>query len=215
MTYKKLEQILQNGGYICHSSENQRATVYDDKNEFVCECPVATLDRMAKVDGLTKWVAMWGGVYVSRYLGERYQEHENREHCKRIADDIDDYANGRVYKCPECGETFSLPDDYGDLYKCPGCGEVGTFGIDYTHIGFEQQTIYDYFDDCLDIEYRCDSRKEYRSVQVMVAWGGPNIYVDTSSNNVELYWGGDAETWPLSSEAIEAVDNWAEEYWNI
>ena len=208
MTKEKILEYLQAGGYICHSSENRRATVYDDKNKFVCECPVATMDRMAKADGMTKWIAMWGGVYVSHYQGKRYQNHENREHCKRIADNIDDYANGRVVKCPECGELITVDDDITH-YRCPGCGYTDDIR------DYDAQTIYDYFNDCLDTEYRCDGHKEYRSVQVMVAWGGPNIYIDTGSCNVKLYWGGEQETWPLSSEAIAAVDEWAEEYWNL
>lgn len=135
-------------------------------------------------------------------------DRENREHCQRIAEDVEAYAGGRVYKCPECGEEIEFPDGVGDKFKCTCCGEVNS--VD----GWEQLSLYDYFSDCLDIEYRCDSKREYRSVCIMVACGGPNIYIDTSSKAVELYWWTDRAEYPLSYSAVDAVNEWAEEYWN-
>ena len=35
-------------------------------------------------------------------------DRENRERCKRIADDLEAVAEGRVYKCPECGELVGI-----------------------------------------------------------------------------------------------------------
>ena len=79
----------------------------------------------------------------------------------------------------------------------------------------EQMTLYDYFEDCLDIEYRCDGRREYRSVRVMVTCGGPNIYIDTATKQVELYWWTDRASYPLAYDAVDAVDAWACEYWEV
>lgn len=42
----------------------------------------------------------------------------------------------------------------------------------------ECQSLYDYFDDVYDIEYRIDGEGNYKSVSLMIACGGPNIYVD-------------------------------------
>ena len=145
---------------------------------------------------------------------------ENREHCKRIARDVEAYAEGRIYKCPECGEEFELYDMYGENFhineegneigKCPGCG--------YTSEGyneFEQLSLYDYFSDCLDIEYRVSGkgRDDYRSVRIMVAFGGPNIYIDTASKAVELYWWTDQASYPLTHDVCDEIDDWASEMW--
>lgn len=141
---------------------------------------------------------------------------ENRNHCKAIAEDIDLYVNGDGYKCPHCGCVHDF-DDYGDehetvdggiCYTCPECGE----DIDESEL--EALTIYDYFDDVFDIEYRIGSDKEYRSVCVMVACGGPNIYINTATKNVELYWWTDEASYPLSYEAVEQIDNYFEELFN-
>lgn len=108
------------------------------------------------------------------------------EHCKSIAEKLDAIANGSFVKCPHCAELIKDIDDYTDddgNIKCPECDE--TFEENDT----EQYTFYDYFEDCLDITYTVDSNREYQGVCVCVAWGGPNIYIDTNTKQVEAYWG--------------------------
>lgn len=131
---------------------------------------------------------------------------ENRARCKRIADELDDYIEGRAFRCPECGEIIIIDDDR-EKHLC-SCGYVDD--IDE----FEQLEIYDFLDDVYDIEYRIGSDKLLRSVQIMVACGGPNIYLDTSSKDVELYWWCDSARYPLSSNAVAALDEWAEELYS-
>lgn len=206
MTRQQILETVQHGGYICRT-EDTRPTVYDHHGEAVATCPIATMERIANEKGMTEWLEEWGGVYVASENRGRHTDHENREHCKRIADDIDDYVEGRVFKCPECGEIINVPDDR-EKHLC-SCGYVDD--IDE----FEQLGIYDYLEDVLDIEYRIGIDKQLRSVQIMVACGGPNIYIDTASQRVELYWWGDSADYPLSSNAVASIDEWAEELYNI
>lgn len=139
----------------------------------------------------------------------RTAEDENRATCRRIAQEIDAYADGGVYRCPDCGEILHLPDDVGDRYRCPHCETVND--VD----DLEQLGIWDFLSDVFDVEYRCGSDREYRSVRVMVACGGPNIYLDSASKDVELYWWSERARYPMSYEAAEALDQWAEDYWNM
>lgn len=135
---------------------------------------------------------------------------ENRNHCKRIAETLEEYVNGLIYKCPECGGHCNVEEDENEngetIYKC-SCGCVSEYEP-------EQMTLYDYLEDIFDIEYRISGRGEYRSVQIMVACGGPNIYIDTASKQVELYWWTDRADYPISYDAAAALDEWAEEYYN-
>ena len=140
---------------------------------------------------------------------ERSAADENRQHCKHIAKEAEAYADGAVRRCPDCGEEIRFPDNVGDKYRCPHCHTVADVG------DYEQLSIWDYMNDILDIEYRCGSDKEYRSCKIMVACGGPNIYIDTASALVKLYWWTEYADYPLSYEARDAIDEWAEEYWNI
>jgi len=56
----------------------------------------------------------------------------------------------------------------------------------------ETQTAFDYLQDALDIEYIVNSKKEYLGARVLVAFGGPNIWINTRTKQVEGYWWGDS-----------------------
>ena len=128
----------------------------------------------------------------------------NREHCKQIAETLEAYAEGRIYICPHCGEHIT-----DNTLFCE-CGEQ----VDLISGDWEQASLYDYFNDILDIEYIVDCRKEYKSCRILVAFGGPNIYIDTQTGNIELYWWTDRASFRIKSGVVEQVDMWAEEYYN-
>lgn len=140
---------------------------------------------------------------------ERNAAEENRRHCKHIAHETEAYAAGDVHRCPDCGEEIRFPDDVGDKYRCPHCHAVND--VD----DYEQLSIWDYMNDILDINFIVSQDHEYRSCKICVAWGGPNIYIDTDSAMVKLYWWNEYAEYPLSYSARDAIDEWAEEYWNI
>jgi len=50
---------------------------------------------------------------------------------------------------------------------------------------------FDYLQDALDIEYIVSSKGDYLGARVLVAFGGPNIWVNTRTNTVEGHWWGD------------------------
>lgn len=214
MKTEQVKQVLNERGYAVHYN-GIVCDVYDWSDQQVGRCLVHTLERITNEgSNIIAWQPYDGVKYWGHYLGVKYRRFENFEHCESIANDLADYVAGRVQKCPECGETVSLPDNVGDVYKCPHCGEVAPTGCGYGQNTWEELSLYDYFSDCLDIEYRCNSRKEYKSVEICVAWGGPNIYIDTSGGYVNLYWGGEKADYPLSTDVVESIDDWAEEYWN-
>ena len=52
-------------------------------------------------------------------------------------------------------------------------------------------TAYDWMERTYDIRYLVNSRKEYLGAEILVAGGGPTIWVDTWTNEVKGYWGTD------------------------
>lgn len=139
-------------------------------------------------------------------------DNENRETCKRIAMEIDAIASGTVIRCPECDEQVDvdgLEKDENGCIVCPCCGKR----IDVDDA--EPFTMYDYFEDALDVEYVVGSDRTYRGVRVMVACGGPNIYVDTMEKAVTLFWWTDHARYLLSSDAVDAVDECFEDILNM
>lgn len=143
---------------------------------------------------------------------------ENREHCKSIADTLELYTDGNGYKCPHCERVHTFSEyeetehenENGETcYNCPNCGG------EIVENDLESVSIYDYFDgDIYDIEYRIGSDRQYRSVSLMVACGGPNIYIDTKRKAVLLYWWTDFAEYPLTSSTCEAIDSYFEELFN-
>ena len=117
----------------------------------------------------------------------------NREHCKSIADMLDLIACGDLYR-DEDGEEH----DASDLEDIPE--------------DWEQVTMYDYLDDVYNTRYVLDGNLEYVAVRLMVACGGPNIWIDTESCRVELYWWGDRASYPLTSSAVSEIDAFASEW---
>ena len=61
-------------------------------------------------------------------------------------------------------------------------------------------TGYDYLDDVLDIKYIVGSDGTYYGAEIMVTFGGPNIYVDTRDNTVYGFWGSDRAQWGFLDE---------------
>ena len=63
-----------------------------------------------------------------------------------------------------------------------------------------------------DIRYIVDREKKYLGAMLMVAGGGPTIWVNTWTKEVEGYWGGDRVTWSFRDEI--GLDDYNEEMYN-
>lgn len=65
---------------------------------------------------------------------------------------------------------------------------------------------FDYLSEVLDIEYICNSKKEYLGARILVAFGGPNIWINTRTEQVEGYWWGSKCIWGYSGDAMGLDD---------
>lgn len=138
---------------------------------------------------------------------------DNYETVKAIANELDAIVKGDAYVCPECGEIVSSYHEYADAegyprYKCKcGCD---------TDTEPEQATLYDHAlcMDPFDIEYRVGHAGEYRSVKIMIACGGPNIYIDSASGAVELHWWTEHAQAYLAWDTVETVNQLYEDIYS-
>ena len=55
----------------------------------------------------------------------------------------------------------------------------------------EPMSAFDYLSSALDIEYIVNKDREYLGARVLVAFGGPNIWINTRTGTVEGYWWGE------------------------
>lgn len=139
-------------------------------------------------------------------------DYDNTAHCIDIANELDAFASSDMIRCPECGEIISLPYEEGEGVELDcGC-KVNIDDLD----DLDEVTMYDYFEDHMyDIEYTIGGDFDYRGVRVMIACGGPNIYINTNNKRVELYWWGDTAYAALSDRAVDAIDAYFEDGYNM
>lgn len=158
---------------------------------------------------ITRAVRMCNGsaqTFIPETRAEQEKRH-NENRVESIALELECYINGVYYRCPECGETVSFPDGVGDKYRCPHCKYTADISI------YEPLSLWDYLQDVYDVEYYIGGDRELRGVRLMVACGGPNIYIDSKRRKVELYWWTDYAEWPLYSEVCDELNQLAEEFW--
>ena len=62
---------------------------------------------------------------------------------------------------------------------------------------------YEYLSEALDIEYALNSDGSFKGARVLVAFGGPNIWINTVTQQVEGYWWGEDFTESFRDDAME------------
>jgi len=65
-----------------------------------------------------------------------------------------------------------------------------------------------------DYEQLAEFLEGVLDVKIALAVGGPGIYFDTNTGEVKGYWGTDKFSWCVKSFAVDAVDDYFEEYYN-
>ena len=96
-------------------------------------------------------------------------------HVRSIADEL---STPPESYCELCG-CFLADTPAGD--DCMTCGE-----------GTRTTSAFDWLEGALDIEYVVNGAGEYLGARVLVTFGGPNIWVNTRTNQVEGHWWQDS-----------------------
>lgn len=80
----------------------------------------------------------------------------------------------------------------------------------------ETQTAFDYLQDALDFNWILNSDRTLKGARILVAFGGPNIWIDTNKGIVEGYWWGDNFTseYDTNSEFARDLDEALETVFN-
>ena len=70
----------------------------------------------------------------------------------------------------------------------------------------------EWMDGVYDIRYIVDREKRYLGAELMVAGGGPNIWVNLDTKYVEGYWGGDKVEQPFTDNL--GLDDYCQEMYD-
>lgn len=138
---------------------------------------------------------------------------ENFDLVRAMARDLGAIARGEFFKCPECGAWIGEHNTaYNEIYDT---GECLVCHADFNSDDAEPVSMYDYFENVLDATYYSSGRNadNYKGVRLCVAFGGPNIYIDTFRRTVELYWGLETATCDIFADVVDAIDDIFMEIW--
>jgi len=111
-----------------------------------------------------------------------------------IAEHLDDIAAGALYE-----------NEHGEYVRVMN-PEAISEDDELTEV-----SIYDYLDDNFGCWFLLDWDLEVIGGRIMVAFGGPNIYIDASAEEVQQYWGFSVEKTPLTSDAVALVIDYLKE----
>jgi len=95
--------------------------------------------------------------------------------------------------CPECGSS-DFENDCCENFK------------DSTQSGF------DYISDVLDIQFIVDDDGNCLGARILVAFGGPNIWINTQTKTVEGYWWQDTAFSSYYDDPMD-IDGACRELW--
>ena len=140
---------------------------------------------------------------------------KNLEYVNEIVKTMEKYANGDYFIYN--GELF--PVDKDEFCKLDGClYREGVYtmpdGKEIADTDLEVATIDDYFSDFYDVDYIVDSNKKYKACRVLVAFGGPNIYINTWNEQVQLEWWSEKAIADIPEGLCMAIDEFFETLYN-
>lgn len=80
----------------------------------------------------------------------------------------------------------------------------------------EPWTAYDYLEGVLEINWILNSDKTFKGARLLVAFGGPNIWIDTVKGTVEGHWWSDSftDSYNTNSEFARELDDALETLFN-
>ena len=132
-------------------------------------------------------------------------------------------------------DTHTLADNYADSIArgIESMHDAGsTFGWTRTDTGewssdapdgwedgdapeWEEATGIDYLQDVLDIQYVVNGDRTYRAARVCVSLGGPNAWIDTLANTVQVTWGFDYSERALPARFCRGLDDALADLWEM
>ena len=106
----------------------------------------------------------------------------------------------------------AIKDDNGlrDMVKHIANQLTNGFESDEPGLDGDEYSAFDYLESALDFNWILNSDRTYKGARVLVAFGGPNIWVDTVLGQVEGYWWGDSFTMSFTDnvgldDALETI----------
>ena len=144
---------------------------------------------------------------------------ENQETVNRIRDELRALVNGNYRNVD--GQPVEVQQDNNGYDFLEIDGVIYTENPDTDDENARELdeldpfTLADYLNkNALDINYITDAQKNYKACRILIAYGGPNIYINTFNGKVELFWWNEEAAAFLDDDVIEEIDAYQEEIFN-
>ena len=108
-----------------------------------------------------------------------------------------DSLSAQIIADTEGGHPFGISEGYGDTPEG------------------EPVTALEWLEDALDIQYIVDSDRTYRAARVLIAFGGPNAWINTLTGRLEVSWWSATEYRELPAAFIDELDAVLSELWEL
>ena len=149
-------------------------------------------------------------------------KNENMEMVQGIVDDLEMYASGDYFL--HNGELFPIDIwDFSSKVDCEIrkedtlCGEYTYYimpdGEEILEDDVEPASLFDYFNDMLDIDYVVDREKQFKGARIMVTCGGPNIFIDSYRGIVELFWWTEHTSAEIPADLCDEINDIFRDYY--
>ena len=149
-------------------------------------------------------------------------KNENMEMVQGIVEDLEMYASGDYFL--HNGELFPIDIwDFSSKVDCEIrkedtlCGEYTYYimpdGEEILEDDVEPASLFDYFNDFLDIDYIVDREKQFKGARIMVTCGGPNIFIDSYRGIVELFWWTEHASAEIPADICDEINEVFQEFY--
>lgn len=123
-----------------------------------------------------------------------------------------DSLSAQIAKRTEQGIPFGIESDSTGWTDAPD--DVADY-LENPETEFRECSPIDYLSDVLDIQYLVNSDRTYRSARILIAFGGPNVRIDTRTGQLEVTWWSTPEYRGLPSAFIDGLDDALSELWEM
>lgn len=128
-----------------------------------------------------------------------------------------DYADSllkSIEDACESGYPFGVSNEYtGEHFDTMDEARENTDECDWDNLA--EASGYDYLSDVLDIEYIVSADRTYKAARVLIAFGGPNAWINTQTGSLEVAWWSEPVYRSLPSEFINGLDDALEELYEM
>ena len=149
-------------------------------------------------------------------------KNENMEMVQGIVENLEMYASGDYFL--HNGELFPIDIwDFSSKVDCEIrkedtlCGEYTYYimpdGEEILEDDVEPASLFDYFNDMLDIDYVVDREKQFKGARIIVTCGGPNIFIDSYRGIVELFWWTEHASAEIPADLCDEINDIFRDYY--